>query len=47
MRRWLFKESIAEFVKRYEQIPVAQDDLAHPKLKKNIGKQHDKDGTGQ
>ena len=35
------------FIKRYDQQPTAgQDDLAVPKLKKNIGKQQDKDGTG-
>lgn len=46
MRGWLFKEPLDEFVKRYDQMPVGQHDLAVPKLKKNIGKQQDKDGTG-
>ncbi|OJZ05144.1 MAG: alpha/beta hydrolase [Thiobacillus sp. 63-78] len=42
MRGWLFREQIDVFVQRYEQKPAIQDDLATPKLKKNIGKQ----GTG-
>ncbi|MHB1279654.1 MAG: hypothetical protein ACYCYL_00185 [Acidithiobacillus sp.] len=47
MQGWLFRESINAFIKRYDQKPVTmQDDLAMPKLKKNIGKQ-DKDGTSQ
>ena len=46
MRGLLFKEPMDEFVKRYDQMPVGQHDLAVPKLKKNIGKQQDKDGTG-
>lgn len=46
MRGWLFKEPLEEFVKRYDQMSVGQHDLAVPKLKKNIGKQQDKDGTG-
>lgn len=47
MQGWLFRESIDVFVKRYDQKPMSQqDDLAMPKLKKNIGKQ-DKDGTTQ
>lgn len=46
MLGWLFRESIDAFIKRYDQKPTtAQDDLAVPKLKKNIGKQQDKDGT--
>lgn len=45
MRGWLFKEPLEEFVKRYDQMPVGQHDLAVPKLKKRIGKQQDKDGT--
>lgn len=44
MRGWLFREHVGTFVQRYEQKPAAQDDLAVPKLKKNIGKQG-KDGT--
>lgn len=47
MQGWLFREPIEMFVMRYDQKPVSQqDDLAMPKLKKNIGKQ-DKDGTSQ
>ena len=46
MRGWLFREPLDAFVRRYEQEPAAQDDLATPKLKKNIGKQG-KDGTSQ
>lgn len=47
MRNWLFREPIDAFIKRYDQQSVAgQDDLAVPKLKKDIGKQQDKDGTG-
>jgi hypothetical protein len=47
MQGWLFREPIDAFIKRYDQQPTAgQDDLAVPKLKKNIGKQQDKDGTG-
>lgn len=47
MQGWLFREPIDAFAKRYDQKPVSQqDDLAMPKLKKNIGKQ-DKDGTTQ
>lgn len=47
MGGWLFRETIGDFIKRYDQKPTAvQDDLAKPRLKKNIGKQQDKDGTG-
>jgi hypothetical protein len=47
MEGWLFREPIDAFLKRYDQKPATmQDDLAMPKLKKNIGKQ-DKDGTTQ
>lgn len=47
MQGWLFRESIDAFIRRYDQQPKAgQDDLAVPKLKKNINKQQDKDGTG-
>ena len=47
MDGWLFREHINEFAKRYDQKPTSQqDDLAMPKLKKNIGKQG-KDGTTQ
>ena len=47
MQSWLFREPAEAFIKRYDQKPAtAQNDLAVPKLKKNIGKQQDKDGTG-
>lgn len=47
MQGWLFREPIEAFIKRYDQKPVAmQDDLAMPKLKKNVSKQ-DKDGTSR
>ena len=47
MESWLFREPVDLFVKRYDQKQTtAQDDLAMPKLKKNNGKQQDKDGTG-
>jgi hypothetical protein len=47
MQGWLFREPIEAFLKRYDQKPaMMQDDLALPKLKKNISKQ-DKDGTTQ
>jgi hypothetical protein len=47
MESWLFREPVDLFVKRYDQKQTtAQDDLAMPKLKKNIGKQQDKDGAG-
>lgn len=47
MQGWLFREPIDAFAKRYDQkLTAAQDDLALPKLKKNIGKQQGKDGTG-
>jgi hypothetical protein len=44
MHGWLFKEPIAKFIKRYEEVTVSQIDLAQPKLKKHIGKQKT-DGT--
>ena len=34
MRGWLFKEPLNAFLKRYEQKPGVQNDLAKPKLKK-------------
>ncbi|MBK9623511.1 MAG: alpha/beta hydrolase [Rhodocyclaceae bacterium] len=47
MQGWLFREPIDVFAKRYYQEPMSQqNDLAMPKLKRNIGKQ-DKDGTTQ
>ena len=46
MRGWLFREPLSAFVQRYDQAPATQDDLAKPKLKKNIGRQG-KDGTSQ
>lgn len=46
MESWLFREPIDLFIKRYDEGPTtAQDDLAMPKLKKNIGKEQDKGGT--
>ena len=44
MRRWLFAEPVDAFLKRYDQEPAAQVDLAIPKLKRNINRQS-KDGT--
>lgn len=34
MRGWLFREEVGAFLQRYEQKPMAQDDLAKPTLKK-------------
>lgn len=46
MRGWIFREPIDVFIKRYGQKPMGiQDDLAVPKLKKNIGKQQDENRT--
>lgn len=45
MRGWLFKEPLAQFLKRYDQTASGQDDLAIPKLKKNIGKQQVENGS--
>lgn len=46
MQGWLFRESIHSFIRRYEpQLIAGQDDLAVPKLKKNICRQQDKTGT--
>jgi len=47
MEGWLFKESIEAFAKRYDQKPETQNDLAVPKLKKDVGKRQGKDGTTQ
>lgn len=44
MRGWLFKEPVDAFLQRYDQQPAVQNDLAIPKLKKDIGKQG-KNGT--
>ena len=46
MRGWLFREPLNAFMQRYEIKSDGQDDLAVPKLKKNIGRQS-KDGTTQ
>lgn len=46
MRGWLFKEPLEQFLTRYDQTPLGQHDFAVPKLKTNIGKQQNKDGTG-
>lgn len=43
MRGWLFRESLDKFMLRYEAKSAVQDDLAVPKLKKDLGKR--KDGT--
>jgi len=45
MRGWLFREPLSQFLRRYEQVQATQNDLAVPTLKKNIGKQQDKNGT--
>lgn len=45
MRSWLFREPVSEFAKRFDQPSLEQRDLAKPILKKNTGKQQDKDGT--
>lgn len=45
MRGWLFREPVSTFVKRFDQLPIGQQDLARPTLKKNVGKRQDKDGT--
>ena len=44
MQGWLFKESLTEFLKRYEQVTTTQVDLAIPKLKSVISKKN-KDGN--
>ncbi|WP_034985866.1 hypothetical protein [Laribacter hongkongensis] len=47
MQGWLFREPIDAFIKRYDQqSATSQDDLAVPKLKKNIDKQQNNDRTG-
>jgi hypothetical protein len=45
LQKWLFRESLETFIQRYDASSAIQDDFAHPKLKKNFGKQIDKDGT--
>lgn len=45
MRGWLFNEPLDRFLTRYDQTPMGQDDLAVPTLKKNPGKQQNKDGA--
>ncbi len=44
MTGWLFKESVALFLQRYEKNFGSQHDLAKPILKRNIGKK-DQNGT--
>lgn len=47
MENWLFREPLDVLVARYNQLPtVEQTDLAVPRLKKHVGNQQDKDGTG-
>lgn len=47
MQDWLFREPVGAFIKRYDQqTTAAQDDLAVPRLKMNVRKHRDKDGTG-
>jgi hypothetical protein len=38
MKGWLFREPISAFVEHYEVKPKTQDDLAKPRLKKDLGK---------
>jgi hypothetical protein len=45
MKRWLFKDPLDRFVQRYDQASALQNDLARPKLKKNLGERLDKDGA--
>lgn len=45
MTGWLFRESITDFLERYEAAP-AQEDLAKPKLKPNAQRRA-KDGTAE
>jgi hypothetical protein len=47
MKQWLFRESLDRFIERYDAPARLQDDMARPKLKKNITKNLDKDGTAQ
>lgn len=44
LKSWLFREPLVAFLKRYDQQPV-QHDLAQPKLKKDIARRLDKNGT--
>jgi hypothetical protein len=46
MKRWLFRESLDKFIQRYDVPATLQDDMARPKLKKNIRKNLE-DGTAQ
>ncbi len=46
MRAWLCKESLTEFLKRYDMPVAIEPDLALPKLKKNVGGQKNT-GTAQ
>ncbi len=46
-RRWLFREPLERFILRYDQPVSVQNDLARPKLKKNIREKVTKDGTMQ
>jgi hypothetical protein len=46
MRGWLFKETLAQLLQRYDQPRMGQEDMAVPKLKRTISKQQNLDGTG-
>lgn len=41
MFRWLFREDIETFLKRYDEVPVAQEDLALPRLKAVLRKRNE------
>lgn len=45
MRQWLLRESLDIFLQRYQKSVPVQNDLARPKLKRNIGQQLKRDGT--
>jgi hypothetical protein len=44
MKRWLFREPLDRFIQGYDVPAARQDDMARPKLRKNIGKNLDKNG---
>lgn len=44
IKKWLFREPLSMFLQRYDQQSV-QDDLAQPRLKKDIARRLDKNGT--
>jgi len=47
MRQWLFRESLDKFIQRYDMPASLQNDMARPKLKANVGKDLEKDGTSR